>query len=289
MTASPTVTAVGFVGLGDQGAPMAQALAHSDYALHVWARNPARLDVLDRYPHTAHPDLASLIAAVDVLALCVTDDDAVRSVITNAQAKKSLRAGHIVINHGTGDPAENRRIAAELAEAGVRYLDAPVSGGSVAARERSLTTIVGGAAQPFEACRPVFEVYSTTVARMGPVGAGQLTKLLNNSMTMSNLANAIDMITLADHLGLDLRQAIDVITVSSGASAALHDLAAIPDTDLAEHLQRLYAKDIEHFADAMRDQGLDPTRLHERGTYAAARLTGTVATITRHLRRGAHR
>ncbi|MEU6221357.1 NAD(P)-dependent oxidoreductase [Streptomyces sp. NPDC047022] len=281
-TSASPVRAVGFIGLGDQGAPMAQALASSDFELHVWARSSRSLAALEGHRHTAHPDPAALIKAVEVLALCVTDDDGVRSLVTSDQTQAVFRMGQIVVNHGTGDPDENRRISAELAESGVHYLDAPVSGGSPAARSRSLTTMVGGDADAFDACRPVFDVYSATVAHMGPVGAGQLTKLLNNSMTMSNLANAIDMVTIADGLGLDVEQVISVIGASSGASTSLTNLAATTDLDLAAHLQSLYAKDIEHFADTVRAQDLDPAHLHERGTFAAHHLRDTVATLARH-------
>ena len=272
------VRSVGFIGLGDQGGPMARALADSRFELHVWARRPSSLDALEGSPYTAHPTRAALIAAVDVLALCVTDDDDVRAIIESPDAAGAFRAGQIVVNHGTGDPARNRALAAEMAKVGVGYLDAPVSGGNAGARERALTTMVGGDEETFRACAPVFAVYSATVAYMGPAGAGQLTKLLNNAMTMSNLANAIDMVTLASQLGLDVSQVMSVIGASSGASTSLRNLAVV-SRDLAPHLRGLYGKDIEHFAGAMRADNLDPGPLHERGTYAADRLVDVVSLL----------
>ncbi|MFD7881890.1 NAD(P)-dependent oxidoreductase [Streptomyces bauhiniae] len=270
-TTSP-VRAVGFVGLGDQGAPWPRPWPT---AASTCTPGPAT------HAHTAHPDVASLIEAVDVLLLCVTDDDGVRALTGTDEARAALRPGQVVVNHGTGDPDENRAIAAGLATAGVHFIDAPVSGGAPGARTRTLTTMAGGDEDAFTACRSVFEVYSATVAHRGPVGSGQLTKLLNNSMTMSNLANAIDMATLAADLGLDLTKVIAVISASSGASASLRNLATA-DPATAGHLQSLYAKDIEHFADAMRARDLDPARLHDRGRHAAEHLEQATRTLSRH-------
>jgi hypothetical protein len=106
----------------------------------------------------------------------------------------------VVVNHGTGDPGENVKIAESLRSLGASYLDAPVSGGGPGAKARTLTTFVGGDQGPFERCSPVFATFSTRVSRMGPVGSGQMTKLLNNAMTMSNLKNAVDLVRLAQQL-----------------------------------------------------------------------------------------
>jgi len=104
-----TPDSVGFIGLGDQGAPMTQALADRSYELHVWARNQACLDALDGYPYITHPDPATLTRAVDVLALCVTDDDGVREITPSADATAAFRLGQIAVNHGTGDPQLHER------------------------------------------------------------------------------------------------------------------------------------------------------------------------------------
>jgi hypothetical protein len=104
---------------------------------------------------------------------------------------EALRSGSIVVNHGTGDPTENEHIGGFLAESGIKYLDAPVSGGRPGAVARTLTTLVGGEADDFARCLGVFETFSRKVAHMGGVGSGQLTKLLNNAMTMTNLKNGL--------------------------------------------------------------------------------------------------
>jgi 3-hydroxyisobutyrate dehydrogenase-like beta-hydroxyacid dehydrogenase len=100
---------------------------------------------------------------------------------------------------------------------------------------------------------------------MGGVGSGQLTKLLNNAMTVTNLKNAVDVFGLAKNLGIDIRQLYDVVTVSSGSSAVLESVGSQINSKTAVHIQGLMRKDIEHFADAMCTRGLDPTFVRNRG------------------------
>jgi 3-hydroxyisobutyrate dehydrogenase-like beta-hydroxyacid dehydrogenase len=255
---------IGFVGLGDQGAPMAEAISDAGFELHVWARRSQSFDAISRVKYLRHDSLESLALTVDVLSLCLRDDADVWSLIRQHRLIGAL-TGIIVVNHGTGDPTENEHIGAFLADSGIKYLDAPVSGGRPGAVARTLTTLVGGDADDFARCREVFQTFSRKVAHMGGVGSGQLTKLLNNAMTMTNLKNAVDVFGLAKNLGIDARRLFDVITVSSGSSAVLHSVGSQINSKTAVHIQGLMRKDIEHFADAMRARGLDPTSVRDRG------------------------
>ena len=268
-----------FVGRGDQGAPMARAVGESRFDLHVWARRPQSLDAVAGVPHTVHADLASLAGAVDVLLLCLRDDQDVRDVLDSPGVRAALRPGTIVVNHGTGDPGENRRMATELAALDVAFLDAPVSGGGAGARAGALTTIVGGDRAAFDRCEPVFATFSRTVAHMGGPGTGQTTKLLNNAMTMSNLLNAEALVRLAADLGVGIRAVLDVVGVSSGGSTIMRALGTDLTPEIAPHLQGLMRKDIEHFADAVRAAGLDPSELRARGLAGADGLLETVTLI----------
>jgi 3-hydroxyisobutyrate dehydrogenase-like beta-hydroxyacid dehydrogenase len=174
---------IGFVGLGDQDAPMAEAISDAGFELHVWARRPQSFDAISTVKYLRHDSLKSLAVMVDVLSLCLRDDEDIWNLIRQHRLIEVLRSGSIVVNHGTGDPTENEHIGAFLAESGIKYLDAPVSGGRPGAVARTLTTLVGGDANDFARCREVFEAFSRKVAHMGCVGSGQLTKLLNNAMT----------------------------------------------------------------------------------------------------------
>jgi 3-hydroxyisobutyrate dehydrogenase-like beta-hydroxyacid dehydrogenase len=280
MTANLHTARVGFIGLGDQGAPMAQAIGDGGFALHVWARRPQSLDVLARTRHTVHDSAASLAAAVDILALCLRDDRDIWEVLGIPGVEDALRPGLILASHGTGDPEENREIAGHLAGKSVAYLDAPVSGGAAGARARTLTTMAGGDRKAYHKCEPVFATFSRTAAYMGPSGSGQVTKLLNNAVTMSNLDNAVDLIRLVSGLGMNVQAVIDVIDVSSGGSAILRALGNDDVTpEIAPHIQGLMRKDIEHFADAIRAYGLDPQPLHDRGLAGASGLAEAVALL----------
>ncbi|MES9536651.1 NAD(P)-binding domain-containing protein [Actinomadura sp. NPDC000600] len=191
----------------------------------------------------------------------------------------ALVPGTIIVNHGTGDPTEAVRIAEHVAQAGGVHLDAPVSGGGPAARARTLTTFTGGSRDAFEAARPVFDTFSDTVKLMGAVGAGQITKLFNNALTITNMKNAEDVLGLAAQVGLDLPALIEVVSASSGGSAALHALGRDITPELAEHVHTLMHKDMHHFADAVRASGGDPFEVLERGLAGAAGLVEAARTV----------
>jgi 3-hydroxyisobutyrate dehydrogenase-like beta-hydroxyacid dehydrogenase len=182
--------AVGFIGLGDQGLPMATAIAEAGYQLNVWARRPASLEALGDTPHTAHATLTELAAASDIAALCVsTDEDVLRLA---AELVPHLRPGSILVNRGTGTPRNAMRLAGLSAGGGVEALDAPVSGGRPAAEARTLTVLVGGTAAAAQRAEPVFRSFARHVVRLGGTGSGQLAKLFNNTLLMMNQASIAD-------------------------------------------------------------------------------------------------
>lgn len=226
-----------------------------------------------------HDSAASLAASVGILALCLRDDHDIWDILAAPSVDEALRPGLIVVNHGTGDPGENRIIAARLAKNGVTYLDAPVCGGAAGARARTVTTMVGGDRDAYETCEPVFASFSRTVAYMGPSGSDQVTKLLNNAMTMSNLYNAVELIRLAAGIDIGIQAVIDVIGVSSGGSAILRALGTDLTTEITPHIQGLVRKDIEHFADAVRSCGLDAGPLRDRGLAGADGLAEAVGLL----------
>ena len=168
MTANLHTATVGFIGLGDQGAPMAQAIGDSGFGLHVWARRRQSLEVLAQTRHTVHDSPASLAAAVDILDLCLRDDRDIWEILGTQGVEDALRPGLIVVSHGTGDPGENREIAGHLAGKGVAYLDAPVSGGGAGARIRTLNTMADGDRTAYQKCEdPALGTSAGELARAG--------------------------------------------------------------------------------------------------------------------------
>ncbi len=123
---------VGWIGLGDQGLPMAAAVAGAGHELYLWARRPSSLDALHEVLFVASDSVAELAAASEIIGICVGTDADVETLLTGIVA--SAAPGTIVVNHGTGIPANARRFAQLGAEAGLAVLDAPVSGGRQATR-----------------------------------------------------------------------------------------------------------------------------------------------------------
>lgn len=270
--------AVGFIGLGDQGGPMATAIAEGGFPLHVWARRPQSLAGLGPVAYIVHDTPAALGERCDIVAMCLNDDKDLLDVLDNRGLLAALKPGSIVVNHGTGEPEANRQIAARLQAQGIGFLDAPVSGGRPGAVSRILTTIVGGDAAVLARCTPVFSTFSRKVAHMGPSGSGQLTKLLNNALTMTNLDNLVSVAGLVDKLGMNFAPFVDMLAHSSGSSAILEALQGFTP-ELAMHLQGLMHKDIGHFSDEMISTGLDARELYERGMRGASGLAGVVGML----------
>ncbi|MET0934234.1 MAG: NAD(P)-dependent oxidoreductase [Mycetocola sp.] len=273
MNNTTTTPTVGFVGLGDQGAPMARAVAESRFPLHVWARRVASLDAVAGLPHDIDPSLAALGAASDIVLLVLRDDDDIEGVLTVGGLLDAMRPGSVLVNHGTGDPQVALRFAALAAAQDVAFLDAPVSGGGPGAEARTLTTIVGGGRDAFAIAEPVFDTFSSSVVYMGASGAGQQAKLLNNALTMTNLRNAEEVFAIASRTGVDIAALQRLLATSSGGSFIIQALGRQITPALAPHLQGLMRKDIEHFADALGRLGMDVADLRKRGLAGAEGLT----------------
>ncbi|MGW4517680.1 NAD(P)-dependent oxidoreductase [Streptomyces sp. NPDC004393] len=262
---------VGFIGLGDQGLPMATAIAEAGFPLHVWARSPASLDGLGKVPHQRHDTLGDLAAACDIICLCVRTDDDVLELA--GQLLDGLRPGTVVVNHGTGLPGNAVRLTELCAKGDVAVLDAPVSGGRPAVQERRLTTMVGGPQSEAERCTPVFQSFSRHVVHLGEAGAGQTAKLFNNALLMMNQAAIAEIVELAVELQLDLGRLVEVLKLGSAASAALSLLNTMVRPDNVAHLSGVEALDMELFAQAVREAGVDSTAVTERGLAGAHGLT----------------
>lgn len=255
---------VGFIGLGDQGAPMATAIAEL-HMLHVWARREASYAALGDARHERATSVGSLAATVDVLCLCMRGDDDLRQMLFEDWLAESLGEGKVLINHATGDPDEAGNFARRCAAVGVDFLDAPVSGGRPGAVARSLTCFVGGAVDSLERCRSVIACHSSAMPLMGPAGSGQLAKLCNNALTVSNLRNVVEVFGMAGVLGLSLPALQDAFAHSSGGSFILQALGSKVTLAIADHIAELNRKDIREFAAMAEHRGLNARALLDWG------------------------
>jgi 3-hydroxyisobutyrate dehydrogenase-like beta-hydroxyacid dehydrogenase len=274
------IRAVGWIGLGDQGAPMARALAEApELELHVWARRPAALEELAGVDYTVHDSPADLAAAVDALALCLREDSDITNVLENQGAWDALRAGTVLVNHGTGLPAFARDLDAQARRRGVLSLDAPVSGGRPGAQERRLLTMVGGDADAFEHLRPVLAHFSAAVVRAGEAGAGQTAKLINNALLMLNQRSIQETFALARDLHLDIPALVEVLRHGTSSSVALQVLGSAVTVQNAAHLSRLQVIDIDLFDQALQDASVSAPELSTRARRGAEGLPDAAAAL----------
>lgn len=235
---------------------MAAAIAPL-FDLHVWARRTVSYAPLTGLPYSIAQSATDLAASVSVLCLCLPGDAELADLL-HTSVIGTMRPGNIVINHATGDPAAAAGFALELAASGIDYLDVPVSGGRPGAETRTLTSFVGGDVSVLEACRDILATHSNAIHHMGPAGAGQMTKLLNNALTVSNLRNVVEVFSLAEAAGMSLPALQAAFKSSSGGSFILQALGTKITPEIADHIAELNRKDIAEFDEAMQRKGLHP-------------------------------
>jgi 3-hydroxyisobutyrate dehydrogenase len=211
---------VGFIGLGWIGLPMARRIEASDFPLRVWARRPSSVEPFANGPALIARTLPELGASCDVVGVCVLDDSAVEEVLLSRGLLESMRPGSIVAIHSTIQPATCVRLSEVGARYGVRVIDAPVSGGPWAAEAGELSVMVGSDETTFADCLPVFSTFGAFVRRIGPVGSGQVAKLLNNILTSATVGLLFETFALSEQLGLD-RDALHQVLVAGSADSRM--------------------------------------------------------------------
>ncbi|MFD4507324.1 NAD(P)-dependent oxidoreductase [Streptomyces sp. NPDC058457] len=228
MTGARTpATRVGFIGLGSQGAPMARRIAEEAFPLTLWARRRTAADAFTDTAATVATTPAALGGASDIVCLCVVADTDVEDVLLRPDGVLTgMAPGGVVVIHSTVHPDTCRRVADEAAKREIAVVDAPVSGGGGAAAQRRLLVMAGGQEADVARCRPVFDTFADPVIHLGPLGSGQLAKLLNNFVFTAQAGLALDTFALADGLGMDRGAVAQVLAHGTGGSRAAAILAA---------------------------------------------------------------
>lgn len=204
---------VGVIGLGTMGGAMAANLARAGFPVAAWNRTAGRTAALEALGAAVATDPAALAAAVDVVLVCVSDTPDVEAVLFGpAGVAEGATPGTLVIDCSTIDPAATRAFAARLAERGVAFVDAPVTGGSEGARQGTLAILVGGDSADVERARPVFEAIGRTVTHFGPVGAGQAAKAVNQVVIAGGYLAVAEGLVLAMKAGLDPQQVVEALS-----------------------------------------------------------------------------
>jgi 2-hydroxy-3-oxopropionate reductase len=225
-------TRIGFIGLGVMGAPMARNLLAADYEVVAWNRSPEPLAALVEAGARAADGPAAVAAEADVLITILKDDPVVREVLGGPDgAIAAARAGSLVVDMSTVSPALARELAAEAGPREVAFLDAPVSGGDVGAREGTLSIMVGGEAADVERARPVFEVLGSRVTHVGGAGAGQVAKACNQVLVAVIFAGLSESLVLGSKLGVDPAAILDAV----GGGMAANRIMEVRRHNFLEH------------------------------------------------------
>jgi 3-hydroxyisobutyrate dehydrogenase-like beta-hydroxyacid dehydrogenase len=221
---------VGFAGLGIMGSRMAANLRAAGFELTVWNRTRATAERwAERHGASVADTPAALARASDVAITMVVDGAQVKSVLLGPDgvAEGAEEGSFLCVDMSTIGPSATRRIGAALRDRGVRFMDAPVTGSSPRAEDGTLTIMAGGEEEDFERARPLFEAMGELIVHAGPLGHGQMVKVINNAVAAVNTAVAGEAMLAAKKAGVDLDALLAVIGRGSGASAML-DLKAQP-------------------------------------------------------------
>lgn len=245
---------VGFIGLGAIGRPIATHVAKR-FSTTVWNRTRARAEAFaaETGANVASSP-AELVKAVDVVMTCLPTSREVWE-ITEA-APSAWRAGQLLVDLTSGDPLTSRELAARLAERGVGFVDAPVSGGTSGAEAGTLTVMLGGEQRWVEQALKIVPAFSAKAVHVGPVGAGHATKAINNALLAVNLIAAGEGLAALVKIGVPASKALEVINASSGRSNVTENL--IPQRVITRAWPRTFRlallfKDLDIADDVLRD------------------------------------
>jgi 3-hydroxyisobutyrate dehydrogenase len=276
------MTRIAFVGLGTMGLPIARNLVAAGHDVVAVDADPRRVRLLGT---ASAPTPAEAAVTADVAMLSLPSAAAVDDVVSGSSGLLAgASPGFAVIDMSTGPPALARRLAAELAEAGIESLDAPVSGGPRGAEDASLTVMVGASLGAFERWRPLLEQVGALVVRVGDAGAGQAAKLSNNLVAGATMAALAEACAVAVRDGIEATVLYDVLTRSTADSRVLRTRFPLGGVDSKHPASRAYeplfaldlmAKDLEFALDLADSHGIAvPVARAARASYREAREQG---------------
>ncbi|MEO1538023.1 MAG: 3-hydroxyisobutyrate dehydrogenase [Pseudomonadota bacterium] len=212
---------IGFIGLGNMGAPMAQNLAN---ARHTVAGYDVAAEVPDGVQ--ARDSAADVARDADVVITMLPNGDILRAVA--AEVIPAMLDAAVLLDCSTVDVESARAVATDAEAAGLGALDAPVSGGIGGAEAGTLTFMVGGGEAAFQTAQPLFEVMGQKAVHCGPSGNGQAAKICNNMILGVTMIGTCEAFALADKLGLDRQAMFDVVSTSSGYSWTMNAYCPAP-------------------------------------------------------------
>jgi 3-hydroxyisobutyrate dehydrogenase len=218
---------VAFLGLGVMGYPMAGHLAKAGHAITVYNRTPAKSERwIAAHGGKLGKTPAEAAAGAEIVFTCVGNDDDLRQVVLGPQgAFAGMAIGSILVDHTTASADVARELAAVAAEKEIGFLDAPVSGGEAGAINGQLTVMAGGEPAMFDVAKPVMDHYGRAVTLMGPVGSGQLTKMVNQICIAGLVQGLSEGLQFAVNAGLDAARAVEVVSKGAAQSWQMENRA----------------------------------------------------------------
>ena len=235
---------VGFIGLGNMGAPLARRLC-TDHTLWVFDQSQTAVDAFTGADAQVAKSAAELAESVDIVLTCLPTSEDLRSLLFGDQQVASvLRAGAMLIDMTTGDPGITRDLAAKLALDGIDLIDAPVSGGPKGATAGTIAIIVGGSAAQFSRALPVLSAISSNVMHAGDVGAGHAVKAGNNLLNLGCRLATFEVVALLVRAGVTPENAVAIIQKSSGRNYATE--ITLPDNILSGTLHQGFTMGLMH-------------------------------------------
>ena len=213
-------TTVAFIGLGVMGFPMAGYLSRAGHRVQVYNRTGSRAsEWLEAYAGEAFATPEKAARGADLVFACVGNDEDLRQVTSGPDgAFQGMSSGSLFVDHTTASANVARELAAAAKEKGVGFLDAPVSGGQAGAENGALTIMVGGEEADYVRARPMLDCYARAVNLLGPVGSGQLCKMVNQVCIAGLVQGLAEGLHFARAAGLDPEQVVEVISKGAAQS-----------------------------------------------------------------------
>jgi 2-hydroxy-3-oxopropionate reductase len=215
--------AVGFIGLGIMGRPMAKNLMEADYELVIHNRSPEKAEELAEEGNaTAAGSPKEVAEACDVVITMLPDSPDVEAVVAGeGGVLEGIRDGALLVDMSTISPVVTEELAAKVREKGASMLDAPVSGGDVGAIEGALSIMVGGSEEDFERARPLFDVMGKVATHVGPTGAGQVVKACNQIVVALNIEAVSETLVLGSKAGVAPEKVVEALSGGLAGSAVM--------------------------------------------------------------------
>ena len=223
------MTRIGFIGVGTMGLPMAKNLLNKGFAVTAFDANPEAVTAAAAAGMTAAASAAECVATADIVITMLPSSPHVQSVYTgDGGVLAAARRGTLCVDMSTIDPAVSRRVAAAGKELGLRFIDAPVSGGVPRATDGTLAIMVGGETADIQEALPALQAMGANVIHVGPVGSGEVAKLCNNLISGVVAVALSEAFRIAEGFGVDPKIVTEVISKSSGNTWVMEHMHPVP-------------------------------------------------------------